>query len=159
MKNILNNLEKQKSSYTQLLDHLEKQKLAIQEQNDEALMETIKDKNELIQLLHQLEQELNQRLEKLGDQDKETAEEKTKELRQEIIHSLELLISHEEECEQALREQQKELKSQMVEFKKKKTLFKGYNDPSSSKGGTFSTLQLKWQRNELLKGSTQTFLT
>ena len=135
---LLKNLEQQKACYGVLQQLLELQKRAIKERDDEALMAAIKDKNVQIQTLHRLEQEFNRLIGELNGEQKESAEQQTQSLRQEIVRALESLIEAENACQHALIQETEELKQQMVEFKKKKNLFKGYNDPSSSKGGGFS---------------------
>lgn len=135
---LLKNLEQQKACYGVLQELLELQKRAIEERDDEALMAAVKDKNVQIQTLHRLEQGFNRLIEDLDPDQKERAEQQTQSLRQEIVQALESLIEAENACQRALVQETEELKQQMVEFKKKKNLFKGYNDPSSSKGGGFS---------------------
>ena len=134
----LKNLEQQKACYGVLQELLKLQKRAIEERDDEALMAAIKDKNVQIQTLHRLEQAFNKLIGDLDPDQKASAEQQTNALRKEIVRALESLIEAENECQQALTQETEALKQQMVEFKKKKNLFKGYNDPSSSKGGGFS---------------------
>lgn len=135
---LLKNLEQQKACYGVLRELLKLQKQAIEERNDEALMAAIKDKNVQIQILHRLEQDFNKLIGDLGSDQKSKVEQQTQSVRDEIVRALEGLIEAENECQQALNRETEELKQQMVEFKKKKNLFKGYNDPSSSKGGGFT---------------------
>ncbi len=137
MEIIIKNLKKQKDCYQQLLIHLARQQEAVAKQDDEALMTAIKGKNEYVQILHSLEQEVDAQIEQMTQDQQDKVAGETETLRGEIMTSLEQLIAGEEECRKALTQQRYELEKQMVEFKKKKSLFQGYQDPSSSKGGGF----------------------
>lgn len=137
MKTIFENLEQQKDSYQKLLEHMSQQQQAIAEQDDEALMKAIKDKNAHVQKLHQLEQDMNTRLDAMTQNERDQAAQETETLREEIVRLIEQLVTGEEECQKTLTQQKDELEAQMAQFKKKKNLFKGYQDPSSSKGGGF----------------------
>lgn len=137
MEIIIKNLKQQKDCYQQLLIHLGNQQEAVAKQDDEALMTAIKGKNEYVQNLHKLEQEMNAQMEQMTQDQQDKVASATEMLREEIMNALEQLIAGEEECRKALTQQLDELEKQMVEFKKKKSLFKGYQDPSSSKGGGF----------------------
>lgn len=137
MEIIIKNLNQQKNCYQQLLIHLGKQQEAVAKQDDEALMTAIKGKNEYVQTLHKLEQEMNAQMEQMTQDQQNKVASGTETLRGEILKSLEQLIAGEEDCRKALTHQRDELEKQMVEFKKKKSLFKGYQDRSSTKGGGF----------------------
>ncbi|QPJ60829.1 MAG: flagellar protein FlgN [Candidatus Nitronauta litoralis] len=137
MEIIFENLKQQKNCYQQLLIHLGEQQEAVANQDDEGLMNAIKKKNEYVQALHKLEQEMNTRLDQMGDSEREKVARETETLRGEIVLSIEKLIAGEEESRKAIAQQRDELEDQIKQFKKTKNLFKGYQDPSSSKGGGF----------------------
>ncbi len=135
---IIQNLKKQNSCYADLLDQIDQQIKAIAEQDDEGLLTTIDRKNELIQTLHRLEQDMRSAMEELGEDARVEIEERTQALRDGIVQSLEQLIAKEEACQQALVQRKDELETKLTDFKKKKSLFKGYSGPSP-KGGGFSS--------------------
>ncbi len=137
MEIIIENLKQQKNCYQQLLIHLQEQQEAVGKQDDEGLMKAIKNKNEYVQRLHQLEKEMNTRLDQMTQGEQDQVARETESLRSEIIHSLEKLIAGEEESQKAITQQRNELEDQIKQFKKTKNLFKGYQDPPSSKGGGF----------------------
>ncbi len=137
MKIIIENLKQQKECYRHLLQHLGEQQTAITNKDDEALMTAIKHKNGTIQTLHKLENELKAQMGHIGEDQQGAVRRGTESLRNEIVQSLEQLIAGEEQCQQSLTRQKDELEVQMTQFKKTKNLFKGYQDPSSAKGGGF----------------------
>lgn len=132
---ILKNLEDQRGCYARLMEHMDIQLQAIADNDDEVLMQTIKDKSALIQKLNQLEKEARSEVEALSPADREQFRRRGEPLRAAIIQALEKLISREEACQEALIKKRAEVEAQILEFKKKKNLFEGYGGPPAKGGG------------------------
>jgi hypothetical protein len=132
---LMQNLAEQNRCYDALLQDMEKQLQAIHGNDDEFLMQTIKDKNVKIQTLHRLEQEARDGTAKLTPQQQIALGEQSGPLRESMMKALEHLIQREEECQEAITAKRAELQEQLVSFKKKKTLFKGFEDTSRKSGG------------------------
>jgi len=132
---ILQNMQQQQQCYTRLLEHMDAQLRAVADNDDEALMQAIKEKNGLIQNLNRLEQQAGAATEALSAGDRDALGQKGEPLRQGIVQALEKLITREEACQDALVKKRAELEVQIVEFKKKKNLFEGYGGPNPKGGG------------------------
>lgn len=134
---LVENLTAQRESYLTLLQHQDRQQRALAEDDDEALMDCIKAKNEVIQKLHRLEREAQKTADRLDPGQRARLSVQTEPLRETILDALERLIAAEEKSREILIEKQSRLQQELVDFRKKKDLFQGYTGPPP-KGGNFS---------------------
>ena len=125
---IIECLKEQKEHYARLLVLAHNQKQAIDGQDDQALLKALADKNPVLQTLQELENNLQELLNKLTESEKDQVIEQGKPIKDEIAQSLGQLIAVEEACAKILQDKKDETFEQMKVFQEHQKGMKGYGD-------------------------------
>lgn len=125
---ILECLKKQKDCYTRLLAVAQRQKDAVESENDQALSEVMKDKNLLLADLQKLEEEIQPLIQNLTEADRDVMIGQGLQLKNEAEQVLKDLIAVEDASAEMLRDKKEKTFEQMKAFKETQKGIQGYKD-------------------------------
>ena len=123
---ILDNLKKEESCFKDLVNKIEEQKQAIEDKNDFRVLEIIEEKNRIIKIFHNLESEVNDRLQSLSLEETQSLKQEEKTLMISLEKLIETIIRMEEECEINIGRDMKEVEKKIFGLQKGKKISKGY---------------------------------
>lgn len=123
---ILNNLEKEKSCFKDLMVKLREQKKAIENQDENRVVQVIEEKRALIDDFKNLEEEVETQLQLLSPKDIEGLAQEGEVLKESLESLLEAIIRMEEECEEGIGSKMREVEKRILELQKGKKIGKGY---------------------------------
>jgi hypothetical protein len=123
---ILDSLKKQESCFKDLVNKIEEQKQAIEDKNDFRVLEIIEEKNRIIKIFHNLEREVNARLQSLSLEEIQSLQQEGKTLMISLEKLIETIIIMEEECEINIGREMKEVEKKIFGLQKGKKIGKGY---------------------------------
>ena len=123
---ILDNLKKEESCFKDLVNKIEEQKQAIEDKNDFRVLEIIEEKNRIIKIFHNLESEVNTRLQSLSLEETQSLQQEGKTLMISLEKLIETIILMEEECEINIGRDMKEVEKKIFGLQKGKKIGKGY---------------------------------
>ena len=123
---ILDNLKKEESCFKDLFNKIEEQKKAIEDKDDLRILKIIEEKNIIIKDFHNLESEVNIRLQLLSLEETQSLKQEGKTLMISIEKLIETIILMEEECEINIGRDMKEVEKKIFGLQKGKKISKGY---------------------------------
>jgi hypothetical protein len=123
---ILDNLKKEESCFKDLFNRIEEQKKAIEDKDDLRILKIIEEKNIIIKDFHNLESEVNIRLQLLSLEETQSLKQEGKTLMISIEKLIETIILMEEECEINIGRDMKEVEKKIFGLQKGKKISKGY---------------------------------
>ena len=123
---IINNLKKEKSCFEDLIVTIGEQKKAIDDKDGEQVLEIIKEKNVLIEVFQNIEEEVAIQIKILSKDDIQSLEQEEKSLKQSLEKLLETIVSMEDECEKDIGFKMQEIEKRIVGLQKGKKIGKGY---------------------------------
>ena len=123
---ILNNLEEEESCFSDLMIKLSEQKKAIESQNEERVLQIIKEKSALIEKFKNLENEVETHLQLLSPKDMEDLAQEGRVLKESIESLLEKIIRLEEECEKGISSKMQDIGKRILGLQKGKKIGEGY---------------------------------
>ena len=123
---ILDNLKKEESCFKDLFNKIEEQKKAIEDKDDLRILKIIEEKNIIIKDFHNIESEVNIRLQLLSLEETQSLKQEGKILMISIEKLIETIILMEEECEINIGRDMKEVEKKIFGLQKGKKIGKGY---------------------------------
>jgi len=123
---ILDNLKKEESCFKDLFNKIEEQKKAIEDKDGLRVLKIIEEKNIIIKYFHNLESEVNIRLQLLSLEEIQSLKQEGKTLMISIEKLIETIILMEEECEINIGRDMKEVEKKIFGLQKGKKIGKGY---------------------------------
>ena len=132
---ILDSLKKEESCFKDLIDKIEEQKKAIEDKDEVRVLEIIEEKNALIEIFKNLEEEVETQLQLLSQREIEGLVEEGETIKISIEKLLKTIVSMEEECENEIGLKMKEIGKTIFGLQKGKKISKGY-------GGVFKNRPL-----------------
>jgi len=123
---IINNLKKEKSCFEDLIVKIGEQKKAIEDKDAERVLEIIKEKNVLIEVFQNIEEEVAAQIKILSKADIQSLEKEEKSLKQSLEKLLETIVSMEDECEKDIGFKMQEIEKRIVGLQEGKKIGKGY---------------------------------
>ena len=123
---IINNLKKQKSCFEDLIVKIGEQKKAIEDKDAERVLEIIKEKNVLIEVFQNIEEEVAIQIKILSKDDIQSLEQEEKSLKQSLEKLLETIVSMEDECEKDIGLKMQEIEKRIIGLQEGKKIGKGY---------------------------------
>jgi hypothetical protein len=123
---ILDNLKKEESCFKDLFNRIEEQKKAIEDKDDLRILKIIEEKNIIIKDFHNLESEVNIRLQLLSLEETQSLKQEEKTLMISLEKLIETIIRMEEECEINIGRDMKEVEKKIFGLQKGKKISKGY---------------------------------
>jgi hypothetical protein len=123
---IINNLKKQKSCFEDLIVKIGEQKKAIEDKDGERVLEIIKEKNVLIEVFQNIEEEVAIQIKILSKDDIQSLEQEEKSLKQSLEKLLETIVSMEDECEKDIGLKMQEIEKRIIGLQEGKKIGKGY---------------------------------
>ena len=123
---IINNLKKQKSCFEDLIVKIGEQKKAIEDKDGERVLEIIKEKNVLIEVFQNIEEEVAAQIKILSKADIQSLEKEEKSLKQSLEKLLETIVSMEDECEKDIGLKMQEIEKRIIGLQEGKKIGKGY---------------------------------
>jgi hypothetical protein len=123
---ILDNLKKEESCFKDLFSKIEEQKKAIEDKDDLRILKIIEEKNIIIKDFHNLESEVNIRLQLLSLEETQSLKQEEKTLMISLEKLIETIIRMEEECEINIGRDMKEVEKKIFGLQKGKKISKGY---------------------------------
>ena len=123
---ILDKLKKEESCFKDLFNKIEEQKKAIEDKDDLRILKIIEEKNIIIKDFHNLESEVNIRLQLLSLEETQSLKQEGKILMISIEKLIETIILMEEECEINIGRDMKEVEKKIFGLQKGKKIGKGY---------------------------------
>ena len=123
---ILDNLKKEESCFKDLFNKIEEQKKAIEDKDGLRVLKIIEEKNIIIKDFHNLESEVNIRLQLLSLEETQSLKQEGKILMISIEKLIETIILMEEECEINIGRDMKEVEKKIFGLQKGKKIGKGY---------------------------------
>ena len=123
---ILDNLKKEESCFKDLFNKIVEQKKAIEDKDDLRILKIIEEKNIIIKDFHNLESEVNIRLQLLSLEETQSLKQEGKTLMISIEKLIETIILMEEECEINIGRDMKEVEKKIFGLQKGKKIGKGY---------------------------------
>lgn len=135
---IINCLGKQRDCYVLLLNVAQRQRKAIEEENDEALTKVMEAKNPLLLRMQELDEEMKPLMQNMTEVELEQMPPKGKALKDEVAKTLEQVIAEEEVCARFLNKKKDETFEQMKALQEAKKGVKGYKDTGGGKKSRFS---------------------
>ena len=123
---IINNLKKEKSCFEDLVIKIGEQKKAIEDKDGERVLEIIKEKNILIAVFQNIEEEVAIQIKLLSQRDIQGLEKEGELLKQSLEKLLETIISMEDECEKDIGFKMQEIEKRIIGLQKGKKIGKGY---------------------------------
>ena len=123
---ILDNLKKEESCFKDLVNKIEEQKRAIEDKDDLRILKIIEEKNIIIKAFHNLESEVNVRLQSLSLEETQSLKQEETTLMISLEKLIETIIRMEEECEINIGRDMKEVEKKIFGLQKGKKISKGY---------------------------------
>ena len=123
---ILDNLKKEESCFKDLVNKIEEQKRAIEDKDDLRILKIIEEKNIIIKDFHNLESEVNIRLQLLSLEETQSLKQEEKTLMISLEKLIETIIRMEEECATSISRDMKEVEKRIFGIQKGKKISKGY---------------------------------
>ncbi|MGY8762672.1 MAG: hypothetical protein ACKVLF_05705 [Nitrospinaceae bacterium] len=123
---IINNLKKEKSCFEDLIVKIGEQKKAIEDKDEERVLEIIKKKNILIEIFQNIEEEVATQVKLLSQDDIQGLEKEGELLKQSLEKLLETIVSMEDECEKDIGFKMQEIEKKINGLQKGKKIGKGY---------------------------------
>ena len=123
---IINNLKKEKSCLEDLIVKIGEQKKAIEDKDAERVLEIIKEKNVLIEVFQNIEEEVAIQIKILSKDDIQSLEQEEKSLKQSLEKLLETIVSMEDECEKDIGLKMQEIEKRIIGLQEGKKIGKGY---------------------------------
>ena len=123
---ILNNLEKEKSCFKDLMEKLKEQKKAIENQDENRVAQVIEEKSPLIENFKKIEEEIETQLQLLSHKEIEGLAQEGEVLKESLKSQLEAIIRMEEECEEEIGSKMREVEKRILGLQKGKKIGKGY---------------------------------
>ena len=123
---IINNLKKEKSCFEDLVIKIGEQKKAIEDKDGERVLEIIKEKNTLIEMFQNIEEEVATQVKLLSQDDIQGLEKEGELLKQSLEKLLETIVSMEDECEKDIGFKMQEIEKKIIGLQKGKKIGKGY---------------------------------
>ena len=123
---IINNLKKEKSCFEDLIIKIGEQKKAIKDKDGERVLEIIKEKNILIAVFQNIEEEVAIQIKLLSQRDIQGLEKEGELLKQSLEKLLETIVSMEDECEKDIGFKMQEIEGKINGLQKGKKIGKGY---------------------------------
>ena len=123
---IINNLKKEKSCFEDLIIKIGEQKKAIEDKDGERVLEIIKEKNTLIEMFQNIEEEVAIQIKLLSQDDIQDLENEGELLKQSLEKLLETIVSMEDECEKDIGFKMQEIEKKIIGLQKGKKIGKGY---------------------------------
>ena len=123
---IINNLKKEKSCFEDLVIKIGEQKKAIEDKDGERVLEIIKEKNILIEMFQNIEEEVAIQIKLLSQDDIQDLENEGELLKQSLEKLLKTIVSMEDECEKDIGFKMQEIEKRIIGLQKGKKIGKGY---------------------------------
>ena len=123
---IINNLKKEKSCFEDLIVKIGEQKKAIEDKDEERVLEIIKKKNILIKIFQNIEEEVATQVKLLSQDDIQGLEKEGELLKQSLEKLLETIVRMEDECEKDIGFKMQEIEKRIIGLQKGKKIGKGY---------------------------------
>ena len=123
---ILQNLEEEKSCFNELAVKLSKQKKAIEDQNEERVLQIIEEKSVLMEKFKKLEDEVEAHLELLSPEDIEDLAKEGKVLKESLERQLKSIIRLEEDCSDKLGFKMRSVEKKILGLQRGKKIGEGY---------------------------------
>ena len=123
---IINNLKKEKSCFEDLIVKIGEQKKAIEDKDGDRVLEIIKEKNVLIEVFQNIEEEVAIQIKILSKDDIQSLEQEEKSLKQSLEKLLETIVSMEDECEKDIGLKMQEIEKRIIGLQEGKKIGKGY---------------------------------
>ena len=123
---IINNLKKEKSCFEDLIVKIGEQKKAIEDKDAERVLEIIKEKNVLIEVFQNIEEEVAVQIKLLSQDDILSLEKEGESLKQSLEKLLETIVSMEDECEKDIGLKMQEIEKRIIGLQEGKKIGKGY---------------------------------
>ena len=123
---IINNLKNEKSCFEDLIVKIGEQKKAIEDKDGERVLEIIKEKNILIEVFQNIEEEVAIQIKLLSQDDIQDLENEGELLKQSLEKLLETIVSMEDECEKDIGFKMQEIEKRIIGLQKGKKIGKGY---------------------------------
>ena len=130
---IINNLKKEKSCFEDLIVKIGEQKKAIEDKDEERVLEIIKKKNILIEIFQNIEEEVATQVKLLSQDDTQGLEKEGELLKQSLEKLLETIVSMEDECEKDIGFKMQEIEKKIIGLQKGKKIGKGYGTSLKSR--------------------------
>jgi hypothetical protein len=132
---ILNKLKKKESCLKDLIIKIGEQKKIIERKDENSIFDIIEEKNSLIEIFKNLEEEVDEQLQLLPQGEIRDLIDKGEALKTSIENLLKKIVLMEEECEIEIGSNMKELEKKIFGLQKGKKIRKGY-------GGVFKNRPL-----------------
>ena len=123
---ILSNLEKEKTCFKDLVAKIGEQKIAIENKDEERVLGIVEEKDALIEIFQNIEEEIAVQLKLLSQQDIQGLAQEADALKVSLEKMLETIIRMEEECEKEIGLKMQEVKKRIFELHRGKKIGKGY---------------------------------
>jgi len=123
---ILNNLKEEESCFKDLMAKLKEQKTAIENQDDNRVVQIIEEKSALIENFKKLEEEVETQLQLLSPEDIEGLVQDGEVLKTSLESLLETIIRMEEECEEQIGSKMRNVEKRILGLQEGKKIGEGY---------------------------------
>ena len=123
---ILSSLKKEESCLKDLIVKIDEQKKEIEKKDESRVLEIIEEKNALIEIFKNLEEEVETQLQLLSQREIEGLVEEGETIKTSIEKLLKTIVNMEEECENEIGIKMKEIEKTIFELQKGKKIGKGY---------------------------------
>ena len=123
---ILSSLKKEESCLKGLIVKIDEQKKEIEKKDESRVLEIIEEKNALIEIFKNLEEEVETQLQLLSQREIEGLVEEGETIKTSIEKRLKTIVSMEEECENEIGLKMKEIEKTIFGLQKGKKIGKGY---------------------------------
>ena len=123
---ILDSLKKEESCFKDLIDKIGEQKKAIEDKDEVRVLAIIEEKNMIIEIFHNLEDEVSVRQQSLPHEEIQSLEQEGENLKASLEKLLETIIRMEEECEAEVGLKMKEVEKRIFGLQKGKKIGKRY---------------------------------
>ena len=123
---ILSSLKKEESCLKDLIVKIDEQKKEIEKKDESRVLEIIEEKNALMEIFKNLEEEVETQLQLLSQREIEGLVEEGETIKTSIEKLLKTIVSMEEECENEIGLKMKEIEKTIFGLQKGKKISKGY---------------------------------
>ena len=123
---ILSSLKKEESCLKDLIVKIDEQKKKIEEKDESRVLEIIEEKNTLIEIIKNIEEEVETQLQLLSQREIEDLVEEGETIKTSIEKLLKTIVSMEEECGNEIDLEMKEVEKRIFGLQKGKKIGKGY---------------------------------
>ena len=111
---ILNNLKEEKSCFKNLMEKLKEQKKAIENQDEDRVVQIIEEKRVLIENFKKLEKEVETQLQLIPPKEIEDLARDGELIKESLETFLEVIIRMEEECEEQISSKMREVETRII---------------------------------------------